>query len=394
MNGMSVDALERLRSRIGVVRRPNPNRWNRIATADAIRHWAWGIGDDNPLWLSPDYARSAGHADVLAPPTFLYSCSYGPLGPSTEPSKGTGMPGLHALHAGDAWEFFAPVAAGDCIDVEIVLEAVNERPSSYAGRTIEQVILNRFMRGGEVVAQYRLYRRSHERRTAEKKAKWSDIRPWRYSDAEREAIAAAYEAERPRGADLIDWHDIVVGTEIPTRQKGPLTSTSMVAYIMAYGAYFSMTDRIAHEYMRTHPGAIALDREHNVPDFPQRAHWDDVYVREIGFPMGYDIGTQRVSWFAHLLTDWIGDSGRVISLSVTLLEPNWMWDLTTLHGRVVDTRVEPEGPIVDLELWAQSQRGRTHARGKATVLLGGVVNAGVVDAGATSRDEMEGVESA
>lgn len=30
--------------------------WNHEASRDSIRHYAWGIGDDNPLYCDPDYA--------------------------------------------------------------------------------------------------------------------------------------------------------------------------------------------------------------------------------------------------------------------------------------------------------------------------------------------------
>ena len=63
------EALDKLRSRIGIIRKPNPNRWHRMGSRDAFRHFAWGIGDDNPLWLEPDYARSVGYPDVIASPT-------------------------------------------------------------------------------------------------------------------------------------------------------------------------------------------------------------------------------------------------------------------------------------------------------------------------------------
>ena len=44
------EALDALRSRIGQpFKRPVPHVTE--ATADSIRHWALGIGDDNPLWL-------------------------------------------------------------------------------------------------------------------------------------------------------------------------------------------------------------------------------------------------------------------------------------------------------------------------------------------------------
>lgn len=223
-----------------------------------------------------------------------------------------------------------------------------------------------------MLAQYRLYRRSYERGSAKSENKWADIQPWVYSDADILDIASRYEAEKPRGTKSLAWDAVVVGEEIPPRTKGPLTSTSMVTYLGGWGAYFTMTDRIAHEYMRLHPGAIAMDAQHNVRDLPERAHWDQDFAREIGFPMGYDIGTQRISWYSHLLTDWIGDRGRVLQLSVKLREPLWMWDLTTLHGRVTSAEIGAEGPTVALELWGETQRGRRHSEGTAVVVLGDV----------------------
>ncbi|MBV9511365.1 MAG: hypothetical protein JO303_13895, partial [Caulobacteraceae bacterium] len=41
---------------------------NREASADAVRRFALGLGDDNPLWWGENGAPGA-----LAPPTFLYT---------------------------------------------------------------------------------------------------------------------------------------------------------------------------------------------------------------------------------------------------------------------------------------------------------------------------------
>ena len=38
---------------------------------EKIRDFATAIGDLNPVYLDPEAARAAGHADVIAPPTFL-----------------------------------------------------------------------------------------------------------------------------------------------------------------------------------------------------------------------------------------------------------------------------------------------------------------------------------
>src|ERR1700722_17163994 len=67
--------LEHLRAQVGIQRQFRP--WNSTATADAIWHFALGVGDDNPLWQDRDYARSTAWGGVIAPPTFLSSCSTG-----------------------------------------------------------------------------------------------------------------------------------------------------------------------------------------------------------------------------------------------------------------------------------------------------------------------------
>ncbi len=86
--------LEELRKRIGVKIAHQPEPWCYEATRDNIRHFAHGIGDDNPLWCDPDYAASAGFGGVVAPPSFLFACSRilsGYVG---------GLPGVHAMWAG------------------------------------------------------------------------------------------------------------------------------------------------------------------------------------------------------------------------------------------------------------------------------------------------------
>ena len=49
--------MDALRARIGVKIENTLEPWCHEATRDNIRHYAHGIGDDNPLWSDPDYAR-------------------------------------------------------------------------------------------------------------------------------------------------------------------------------------------------------------------------------------------------------------------------------------------------------------------------------------------------
>ena len=59
------EALDDLRKRIGVPITDTVEPWNYEATRDAIRHYAHGIGDDNPLWSDPAYAEKTRYASIM-----------------------------------------------------------------------------------------------------------------------------------------------------------------------------------------------------------------------------------------------------------------------------------------------------------------------------------------
>ena len=53
--------VDELRQRIGVKIEKEIEPWCHEATRDNIRHYAHGIGDDNPLWCDPDYAAKTSY---------------------------------------------------------------------------------------------------------------------------------------------------------------------------------------------------------------------------------------------------------------------------------------------------------------------------------------------
>ena len=66
-------SIEEARELIGVPLRRDRMQWNDFATRDAIRQFADGVGDENPLWRDPEYAAQTRWGRILAPPSFLYS---------------------------------------------------------------------------------------------------------------------------------------------------------------------------------------------------------------------------------------------------------------------------------------------------------------------------------
>ena len=60
------EGIERFREKVGVDwPYTRWTTWNEEATRDGIRHYAYGFGDDNPLWCDPDYAATSALADSM-----------------------------------------------------------------------------------------------------------------------------------------------------------------------------------------------------------------------------------------------------------------------------------------------------------------------------------------
>lgn len=76
-------------------------------TASDIRAFAEAVGDLNPLYLDPEAARLAGYPNVIAPPTFCMHMRGGRMLPEV-PLE----PGLTSLHAGQEFEFYDEICAG------------------------------------------------------------------------------------------------------------------------------------------------------------------------------------------------------------------------------------------------------------------------------------------
>lgn len=359
------DQLAKLKSRLGVEYPAKP--WNTAATPDAVLHFADGIGDDNPLWSDEAYVRSTSIDSMVAPPTFLFSIFSGGFG-----AAGGGLPGVFGLWAKDVWEWDRWVKVGESLTATNKLVAVNEKSGTYSGRMIEQVIETAVKDSrGLIVARNWRHSMKVERSTARKKEKYLDTPKYRYTAEEIGTIEDAYagEKERRRGGNPRYWEDVKEGEELSTLVKGPLTITSMVSFLMGWGSPLCKTDRIAHAYMRKHPGARIVDPDTNVPDLPESSHWDQGLAKRSGLPGGYDIGAQRVSWFAHLCTDWMGDSGFLRRLEVQLRRPNVVGDTTWCRGKLSRKYEENGEHLLDCELWGDNQRGERTTLGMATIRL-------------------------
>jgi hypothetical protein len=152
--------------------------------------------------------------------------------------------------------------------------------------------------------------------------------------------------------------------------KGPLTITDLVTYRAGVGPgpLGAEVLDLARRNRARRPELYTADPS-GAPDTVERRHYDERYARSLGHPTAYDYSHTRLTWFSHLLTDWMGDGGWLFRLSVSAGGLNYIGDTHWIAGRVVDVADDGRHGAVTIELTGRNQRHELTCHGEAVVLL-------------------------
>ncbi len=359
--------LDDLRQRIGVKIDNTAEPWCYEATRDNIRHYAHGIGDDNPLWCDPAYAAKSHYGGIVALPSFLFSTSRivsGYVG---------GLPGVHAMWSGADWTWHKPVRRNDEIRTEAYLKDLVEHQTRFAGRAIQQIYhVDFFNQEGDKVAEADSWCFRTERDQArEHGTKYKEVRargPRRYTDEELGEAYKLYRNEEIRGAVPRYWEDVNEGDELPVMFKGPMTVTGFIAYAQGWGGLYIRANKLAWKLIDAHPG-VGIKNRFGIPDVPERVHWEEDFALEVGAPGAYDYGPERTSWMTHQLTNWMGDTGFLHKTHCQVRRHNPEGDMLFIHGKVKRKFVENGKHMVEIAQEARNQDGEVSAIGTGLVIL-------------------------
>jgi acyl dehydratase len=138
----------------------------------------------------------------------------------------------------------------------------------------------------------------------------------------------------------IYWEDVAVGGTMPPLVKPPIQQIQLTRYAGASGDFNPI-------------------------------HQDDAFAKAAGMGGVFAHGMLSMGFVAQSVTDWLG-IGRVRRISVRFAALVRLGDVITCHGRVGEKRPARSGsgdPEVDLELWAENQKGEKVVTGRATVTL-------------------------
>jgi acyl dehydratase len=359
--------LDDLRKRIGVPIKNTLEPWCYEATRDNIRHYAHGIGDDNPLWCDPEYAASAPHGAIVAPPSFLFACNRvisGYVG---------GLPGVHAMWAGADWNWHQMTKRNDEIRTEAWLKDLILHDTQFSGRAVQQIYhVNFFNQDDELLAEADSWCFRTDRDEArEKGTKYDELKakPARkYGQEELTDAYRHYAEEEVRGNTPRYFEDVQVGDDLPTMVKGPMTVTGFIAYAQGWGGLYIRANKLAWQQIHKHPG-LGIPNKFNIPDCPERVHWEDDFAKMVGAPAAYDYGPERCSWLTHHMTNWIGDAGFLKKAESKIRRHNPEGDILFINGKVVDKYEEDGNGYVKIEQVARNQDDELSIIGSAIARL-------------------------
>lgn len=367
--------VERARAQIGI---PVPNKdtpFVQVPDASSISHFAFGYGDDNPLFHDRGYSAGTRWGDVVAPP--LYPIATGvDLAPSIpaeqEPLFRGLFRGVGKYYSGVEWEWYRPILPGDVVYCETATSAVTEKQSSFSGgrsviETYQTLYVNRV---GEPIAVRRESYVSAERSGSKKAGKHASIERQVWTDELLAEVEACYADEARQGAEILTIEQVNVGEPLQRIAKGPLTTTDIISMHMGmgWGGYGQGPLRLAYEHRRKMRAFYTPD-EFGVPQVVQRLHWDQQRALDLGLPAPYDYGQMRSCWLTQAVTNWMGDDAWLWRFGCQTRGFNFHGDVQWCTGEVTATREEGPHHVADVDLAATNQRGELTAPGTATVIL-------------------------
>jgi acyl dehydratase len=361
------EMIAEMRSKIGLKFRIDHSINNEEATRLAIKKFADGIGDPNPLWSDAEYARNTRYGSIVAPPSWIWSVFAGIQ---------FGWRGLGGFHSSTDAKFYKPILLNDKITPEArFLGFDGPKASDFAERmVINNKEASYTNQRNELVATSKWTVVRIERAKARKRGKYSRIElPHPWTEPELKKIEEEVLSEEIRGADTRFWEDVKIGEELKPVVKGPLGLTDEIAFLIGGGA--PIPRLAAHgvqlRQYRKHPAWAFRDPSTHALEPIFSVHYNKAAAyAQGGLPMQYDVGFQRQCWQTHLLTNWMGDDGWLKKSYAEYRRFVYLSDVVWVKGKVRKKYIDEDGEnCVEIETTAVNQRGEEVMPGWAVIAL-------------------------
>jgi acyl dehydratase len=133
------------------------------------------------------------------------------------------------------------------------------------------------------------------------------------------------------------FEGIRVGDELPALAKAPIDRVQLSRYAGASG------------------------------DF-NPVHVDELYAKSVGMPSVYAPGMLIMGMLGQLISDW-ARGGQLRRYHVRFIKMVWPGDTVVCKGRVSDRHGEGGRYFVEVDLWAENQKGELVMKGSSAIQL-------------------------
>jgi acyl dehydratase len=336
------------------------------------------LGDDNPLYTDPVYARKTRYGGLIATPVITNLIRYLPPHP-----KAFGPFPVSSLVGGLGWMWNDVIRVGDRLRTSFYLKDIVEK-KGRSGRLFitksDAKYWNQYKElaatgwGTQIMIGTDVTEEEIKKGKGFRDALIYDRSTHHYSKEEIEQIERDINNEYRRGAEPFYWEDVHVGDQLTPVVKGPLTVGDMMKYFAIIIAGGFGTFEIAYRQEKAAPRTAT---ENPLTGWPYESGWMEHYdfnlCKARGMPGPFDEGQIRACFAAHLLSNWMGDNGFIRKVDVQFRKPNYYGDTQWVKGEVVkkykDKVSDEEYNAVEIRILTVNQIGESTAPGIATVYL-------------------------
>ena len=298
----------------------------------AINRFIEATTDENPLWRDEKYAGKTNWGGIIAPPAFLHVFDPSNRAFRKRPDLSHmatimpfELPFPKMFQAFNEFQFFTPLRPGDLITSTARIGDVYEREGK-SGRMVfvrmdneHRNQLNKIV-GITSEAMVSIEGSSSSSKTAE-----PPLPP------EKVKIV-------PASKKQIYFEDVGVGLSLP-----PMVKEISLVTILKWGA--AVNDYGPH-------------------------HYDQQFANQmLGLPNIIAHGPHNAAFLAQLVTNWIGGEGMLRRHYAEMRGNVFPGDTMTFQGKVANKYVKNGEGLVDIESFAQNQKGRRVTLGKSTAML-------------------------
>lgn len=347
-----------------------------LITEEVIRDYACNIGDNNPLYNSPAYAKKTRWGGMIAPAGGFvrYIAETGSF------ARDGALEGFSYLYGGTVYDCYDVIRAGDTFTIHDEFMGVEEKvlPPEKAEKYRLLSITDRrdyINQAGKTVISATgnvlitcVYPGDLSQNSDS--AVYGKVDKPRYTAEELDEIYRYYEdyqnGKYTRGSTPRYWEDVQEGEAMPMMIKGPMEVIDMVSFACAIGSTMGSASTKWETIRTLHD---TRDPETNIWLTRDAFHYSDSYARAMGFPLALTYGALVESYLAEAVCDWMGDDGFIKKLSHQQRRACFHGDVIRIKGHVSRKYEENGEHLVELTFWAENQKGVKLNPSKAIVKL-------------------------